>query len=95
MSRLTFAPAAAADIDAVWDYTLGKWGADQADQYTDDIQAVSESLARGDKRGRDVDVRAGYLKYPVGRHYVLFRATDDGIEVIRILHQRMDVGRHL
>ncbi len=95
MSRVTFSPAAAADIDAIWDYTLGEWGADQADRYTDDIRDVCDGLARGDKRGRGVDVRDGYLKHPIGRHLIFFRTTDDGIEVIRILHQRMDVGRHL
>lgn len=95
MSRVTFAPAAAADLDAIWDYTLSEWGADQADRYTDDIRDLCESLARGDKRGRDVEVREGYLKHPIGKHFIFFRATDAGIEVIRILHQRMDVGRNL
>lgn len=95
MSRVTFSPAAAADMDAIWDYTVNEWGADQADRYTDDIRDVCISLARGEKRGRTVDVREGYLKHAVGRHLVFFRSTDTGIEVIRILHQSMDVGRHL
>ena len=49
----------------------------------------------GGGAGLGVDVRDGYLKHPIGRHFIFFRTTDDGIEVIRILHQRMDVGRHL
>ena len=95
MSRVTLAPAATADINAIWDYTQSEWGADKADRYTDGIRDVCVSLARGDKRGRNVDVREGYLKHSVGRHFIFFRTTDAGIEVIRILHQRMDVGRHL
>lgn len=95
MSPVTFSPAAAADMNAIWDYTVNEWGTDQADRYTDDIRDVCISLARGEKRGRTVDVREGYLKHAVGRHFVFFRSTDTGIEVIRILHQSMDVGRHL
>lgn len=95
MSLVTFSPAAAADLDNIWDYTVEEWGADQADRYTDDIQNTCSSLARGEKRGRDVGVRAGYLKHAVGKHFVFFRTTKAGIEVIRILHQSMDVGRHL
>tara|TARA_R110002110_G_C13458339_1_gene717875 strand:+ start:3472 stop:3759 length:288 start_codon:yes stop_codon:yes gene_type:complete len=95
MSLVTFSPAAAADLDTLWDYTVKEWGADQADRYTDDIQDTCSSLARGEKSGRSVDVRSDYLKHAVGRHFVFFRATKAGIEVIRILHQSMDVGRHL
>ncbi len=95
MSLITFSPAAAADLDNIWDYTVEEWGTDQADRYTDDIQDICRSLARGDKRGRDVDARAGYRKQAVGKHFVFFRVTDAGIEVIRILHQSMDVERHL
>ncbi len=95
MSLVAFSPAAAADLDDIWDYTAEEWGADQADRYTDDIQSTCNSLARGEKRGRDVDVRSSYLKHAVGKHFVFFRTTKVGIEVIRILHQSMDVGRHL
>ncbi|WP_342074902.1 type II toxin-antitoxin system RelE/ParE family toxin [Yoonia sp. SS1-5] len=95
MSLVTFSPAAAADLDNIWDYTVEEWGADQADRYTDDIQNTCDSLARGEKRGRDVGIRSGYLKHAVGKHFVFFRTTKAGIEVIRILHQSMDVGRHL
>ncbi len=95
MSLVTFSPAAAADLDNIWDYTLEEWGADQADRYTDEIHDTCSSLACGEKRGRSVDVRAGYLKHAVGKHFVFFRMTKAGIEVIRILHQSMDVGQHL
>ncbi|MGB3246792.1 MAG: type II toxin-antitoxin system RelE/ParE family toxin [Sulfitobacter sp.] len=95
MSLVAFSPAAAADLDNIWDHTVEEWGADQAARYTDDIQNTCSSLARGEKNGRDVDVRSGYLKHAVGKHFVFFRTTETGIEVIRILHQSMDVGRHL
>ena len=67
----------------------------QAEHYTDDIQDTCNVLAAGEKKGRPVDVREGYLKYAVGKHFVFFTMMRDGIAVIRILHQQMDVERHL
>ena len=56
------------------------------------IMDMIESLAAGERRGRKIDVRQGYLKYPVGKHHVYFRRSDSGIEVVRIPHQSMDVN---
>ena len=92
---LTFSPAAVADIGAIWDYTAETWGEDQADRYLDDIHNACIALAGGERAGRRVDVREGYLKYPVGRHLIFFRQDGPRIVVIRVLHQSMDVERHL
>lgn len=95
MSRVTYTPAAIADINNIWDYTAGRWGADRADRYTDDIRDACDGLAAGGKQGRPVEVRDGYLKYTVGRHSVFFVRATDGITIIRVLHQSMDTKRHL
>jgi toxin ParE1/3/4 len=92
---LTFSPVAIADIGAIWDYSAETWGVDQADRYVDDIRAACVALASGERAGRKVDVRDGYLKYPVGRHLIFFRQDGPGTVVIRVLHQSMDVDRHL
>jgi toxin ParE1/3/4 len=41
------------------------------------------------------DIRAGYLKYAVGLHFLFYRLTADHLDVVRILHQRMDISAHL
>ena len=92
---LTFSPAASADIGAIWDYTAETWGPDQADRYIDTIRDTCLALAKGELAGRKVEVRAGYLKYPVGRHLVFFRQSAAGTQVIRVLHEMMDTDRHL
>ena len=92
---LTFSPAAIADIGAIWDYTAETWGPDQADRYIDTVRDTCLALANGEIAGRRVEVRDGYLKYPVGRHLIFFRQPGSGTEVIRVLHQMMDTERHL
>ena len=96
MKGLEFYPAAAVDIDEIWEYSASKWGVAQADQYIDGIRDACHGLAAGEKSGRKIDdIRPGYLKYAVGQHFVFFRISKRGIEVVRILHQAMDVDRHL
>lgn len=95
MNQVTYSPKAQQDISDIWDYTAETWGVEQADRYVDGIDDASTLLANGKRQGREVDIRAGYLKYAVGKHFVFFRAVDTGIEVIRILHQSMDTDLHL
>lgn len=95
MKRLLFLPAAITDIDGIWDYSAETWGPDQADRYTDEIRAACDDLAAARKSGRPADVRPGSLKYATGSHVIYFRDQGDRIEIIRILHGRQDVDRHL
>lgn len=90
-----FSAKAKADLKGIWIYTEDRWGEQQADKYYREIIKTIELLAAGDRQGRKESVRAGYLKYPVQRHFVYFTAGDDRITVVRILHQSMDVDRHL
>ena len=95
MASYRLSPLAESDLEQIWLYTLNEWSLDQANRYYEQIIDTIEELASGHKQGRDVDVRDGYLKYPVGRHFVFFRRSDSTTDGIRVLHQSMDAGRHL
>ncbi|WP_246665402.1 type II toxin-antitoxin system RelE/ParE family toxin [Rhizobium tropici] len=56
---------------------------------------LSRDLASDLKIGRATDIRDDYFKYVVGSHVIYYLLRDTEIAVIRILHRRMDVGRHL
>lgn len=46
--------------------------------------------------GRPCDaIRKGYRKRSVGRHVIFYRTVNGGVDVVRILHEQMDVDRHL
>ncbi len=88
-------PRAEADLEEIGLYTFKNRSAEQADSYHNAIVAAFEELAAGSKTGRPVDIREGYFKYPAGSHLVFYRLSEAGLVVVRVLHQRMDVGRHL
>lgn len=88
-------PLAEADLEEIWLYTRQEWSLDQANKYYHDLISAFESLVAGSKNGRLSDVRPNYLKYSVGSHMIFYRKHEDTIIVVRILHGRMDVNRHL
>lgn len=83
------------DLRGIWAYSEDRWGEQQADVYYRDIFKTIEHLVSGELKGRKADVRAGYLKYPVGRHFLYFTKVEGRINIVRVLHQRMEVTRHL
>jgi toxin ParE1/3/4 len=88
-------PLAMADLEAIWLYSWQNWSAQQADIYVSEIVAAFNGLRGGQKKGRKVTIRNGYWKYAVKSHVIFYRVTTDYIHVIRILHQNMDVERHI
>jgi toxin ParE1/3/4 len=96
MTRYRLSPAAAADLSTIWDYTADAWGADQANRYTLDIKDACVELADGSRKGRTINhVRPDYLKFNIGSHFIVYRKQSDVVDVIRILHQRMDLPPRL
>lgn len=97
MSRYVLSPAARADVEQIWDYTCDRWGDKQAEKYVREIQRAIDRVVDIPEIGRACDeVRPGYRKHAVGAHTLYYRVAGvDVIDVVRILHQRMDVDRHL
>jgi toxin ParE1/3/4 len=92
--RLT--PAAQRDLSEIWDFTEERWDAGQAEKYIAEIRAAIERVAADPDRGRACDeIRQGYRRYGIGSHLLFFVETDDSVDIVRVLHQRMDPTRHL
>ncbi|WP_305046398.1 type II toxin-antitoxin system RelE/ParE family toxin [Geoalkalibacter sp.] len=96
MRRILLSPRAKLDLSEIWDYTLWQWGGEQAEKYVRELWSAMENSATDPARCPDIgDVRSGYRKTRAGSHVIFFKVTDDAIEVVRILHQKMDFDRHI
>lgn len=96
MKRVRLTPAAQHDLSEIWDFTQDRGDLRQAETYISEIRAAIERVAGDPARGRTCDeIRQGYRRYAIGSNLVFYRETDDTVDVIRILHQRMDPSRHL
>lgn len=93
MTRFTLSPEAERDLMEIWLYTADTWGVDQADRY---VLGIKEDLARAEPGSPLVRPIDGLWRLKTGHHLCIFnREGSDGIHVVRILHERMDVSRHL
>ncbi len=86
------------DIENIWLYTIEKWSIEQADRYFNLIMDEIEYLAKNPKSGKDYSkVRKGYFRSQVKSHFIFYKINrkNEEIEIIRILHQQMDIETRL
>ena len=84
------------DINDIWEYTFHKWSKEQADRYYnlifDEIEYISENSHLEISYEH---IRKNYRASKIKSHLVFYRIENKSIEIIRILHQRMDLKRRL
>ncbi len=96
MAEYRLAPAAERDLENIWIHTRRRWGAEQANRYTDTLTSAFSELVQSPKTAPTCDhIRPGYRRWSVERHMIYFRITVYGIAIVRILHERMDAPHHL
>lgn len=96
--KLRVSKAAADDLEGIWQYTVEHWSVEQADRYLNLILDVFDQIQLAPRGGKDFGhVRKGYLAMRAGSHLIFYRLDDpDGVvEIIRVLHGRMDLDDRL
>lgn len=85
------------DLEKIWLYTLKKWSLEQADRYHNLIVNEIEFISENFNLSRKIDyIRTGYRISKVKSHLILYKKSVDGIiEIVRILHQKMDIENRL
>jgi len=88
---------AQSDLINIWEFTLDNWSVDQADQYYNLIIDKIRDLCNKPDLGRKYDqIRKDYWGINIKSHIVFYKINkEEIIEVIRILHQRMDLQSRL
>ena len=85
---------ASQDIENIWHYTFENWSIEQADRYFNLIMDEIEYLTENPKSGIDYSaVRKEYFRSRIKSHFIFYKINwkQNEIEIIRILHQRMDI----
>ena len=96
MRDIRHSQAAKSDLIDIWVETCRQWDEAQADRYLDEIDRVLKGLIANLQMGSDCfDLLQGARKLITGRHLVFYEVNPDRIFLIRVLHQSMDVPRHL
>ena len=84
------------DLEEIWFYTFQNWSVEQADRYNNLIFDEINYICSNYKAGKSIEhIRKGYRVTKVKSHLIFYRVINDTIEIIRILHERMDIENRL
>ena len=97
MSKYIINEKALEDINKIWIYTAENCPEEQAVRYYNLIFSEIEYIVTNFKIARDFgNIRKNYRCWKVKSQIIFFKKTKDNeIEVIRILHERMDIENQL
>lgn len=96
--NLRVSQAATDDLESIWLYTVEHWSVEQADRYVGLILDAFDGILLEPLAGKDFGhVREGYWGIKAGAHLIFYRVNevDQAIEIIRVLHGRMDLETRL
>lgn len=94
--KIIFTEEAILDIEGIWLYTFTNWSQDQADRYHQLITKEIEYLSKKPETGKILDhIRKGYRSSKVKSHFIFYRFTSNELEIVRILHENMDIPNRL
>ena len=97
MSAYIINEKALEDINNIWIYTAENWSVEQADRYYNLIFDEIEYIVGNFEMARDFGkIRKSYRYSKVKSHLIFFKKDKNNeIEVVRVLHERMDIASRL
>ena len=97
MAKVILRQEAIDDLNNIWKYTLEKWSEIQADKYYATIKFACKEIGEIPNIGKEYKgVNNNLLGLKSGRHIIFYHiVSENEIEIIRILHERMDLKNRL
>lgn len=93
MAKYRLTVKAVEDLTLIWNYTFETWSENQADIYYNLLVDSFSEIASKPFLGKDYSIiKENINGFIVGKHIVFYREIEENeIEIIRILHQQMDL----
>ncbi len=97
MAKVILRQEAIDDLNHMWDYTFEKWSEKQADKYYTIIKMACNWIGENPDIGKEYEgISENLLGLKAEKHIIFYRQiSSDIIEIIRILHERMDLKNRL
>lgn len=96
MIEVWLRPQAEADIEKIADYTIERWGGEQAARYVEALRADIASLSEFAERFPiHEQTGLGLRRMLSGHHLVFYLVGEETVEIVRVLHERRDPTRGL
>lgn len=93
MAKYYLTNKAVDDLATIWDYTYDEWSESQADKYYLLLLNSCQEIAENPSLGKKYDnVTEKLLGFKANQHIIFYQIiSNKEVEIIRILHVRMDL----
>ncbi|OYQ39565.1 type II toxin-antitoxin system RelE/ParE family toxin [Flavobacterium aurantiibacter] len=93
MAKVVFRQEAINDLNEVWVYTFDECSEKQADKYYSALEFACTQIGKNPELGKKYDrISKNLLGLRTGKHIIFYQViSNDRIEVVRILHEGMDL----
>lgn len=96
MTNYQLSKSAEQDIKNILDYSYVAFGEKVAEQYFISLKKCLQTLGESPLIGINNDLwRKGYFRHPHKSHLIFYKLKGNGIYIVRILHKKVDIKRHL
>ena len=95
MNSYRLSRLAASDLQEIAEYTIERFGIEQARRYRDGLKTCFDQLAGNPALGRGAEMLIRCLRrFEHQSHVVFYISEPENILIVRVLHSSMDVPRH-
>ena len=93
MAKYYLTNKAVEDLTNIWDYTYDEWSENQADKYYNLLLSSCQEIAENPNLGKKYDnITEKLLGFKSNQHIIFYQIiSNNEVEIIRILHRRMDL----
>lgn len=93
MANVILRQEAINDLNNIWEHTFEKWSEAQADKYYAMLRHAIVEIGKNPEIGKEYfEINSNLQGLQSGRHIIFYQVIDKyEIEIIRILHQRMNL----
>jgi len=97
MAKVILRQEAIDDLNDIWVYTVGEWTEKQADKYYSAIEFACTQIGKNPELGKEYNgINKNLLGLRTGKHIIFYQViSKDRIEVVRILHERIELKNRL
>ena len=97
MAKVILRQKAIDDLNDIWDYTFEQWSEKKADKYYSSLKFACRKIGENPELGRAYrEIKRNLIGFKSGKHIIFYHMiSENEIEVIRILHERMDLKNRL
>jgi toxin ParE1/3/4 len=84
-------------LNSIWTYTYDEWSEEQADKYYANLEFACLQIGENPDLGKEYEeIKSKLLGLRTGKHIIFYQVVNDQqIEIIRILHERMELIKRL